>query len=280
MNRAMKLRFGISPCPNDTFAFHGLLTEKSERHGLDLEIVLLDVQELNERLARGELAAGKASFAQALRLTRDFGVLPVGAALGFGVGPLLLAKGPRPPPDERSSILAPGEGTTATMLLRLFHPRSRRIEQVNFARIMPLLASGAADFGVVIHEGRFTYRRHGLHCVEDLGTTWEQRTRSPLPLGGLLARRDLGVELHQRLTVAVRDSLALARARRDDALATMRRHSQELDDAAIWQHVELYVNEWTAELGATGAAALAAFEQAARAASLVEAGAPPLEVLR
>jgi 1,4-dihydroxy-6-naphthoate synthase len=276
----MRIRFGISPCPNDTFAFHGLLTGASDRHGLELELQLLDVQELNERLARGELAAGKASFAQALRLTRDFGVLPVGSALGFGVGPLLLAKGPRPPPDEKSRILAPGEGTTANLLLRLFHPRVRRIEQVHFARIMPLVASGAADFGVVIHEGRFTYRRHGLHCVEDLGTTWEQRTRSPLPLGGLLARRDLGGDLHRRLAAAVRDSLALARSHRDDALATMRRHAQELDDAAIWQHVELYVNDWTDELGEQGAAALATLEHVTREAALVEPGAPPLQVLR
>jgi 1,4-dihydroxy-6-naphthoate synthase len=151
----MKLRFGISPCPNDTFAFHGLLTGASDRHGLDLEIVLCDVQELNERLALGELDAGKASFAQALRLTRDFGVLPVGAAVGFGVGPLLIAKGPRPPPDAKSRVLGPGEGTTATLLLRLFHPQVKQIVQVNFARIMPAVASGAADFGVVIHEGRF-----------------------------------------------------------------------------------------------------------------------------
>lgn len=281
MNRLMKLRFGISPCPNDTFAFHGLLTGASERHGLDLELLLLDVQELNERLARGELAAGKASFAQALRLTRDFGVLPVGSALGFGVGPLLLSKAPRPPPDdEKARILAPGEGTTANLLLRVFHPRATRIEQVNFARIMPLVASGAADFGVVIHEGRFTYRRHGLHCVEDLGATWEQRTRSPLPLGGLLARRDLGGELHRRLAAAVRDSLAMALSHRDDALTTMRRHAQELDDAAIWQHVELYVNSFTEELGAEGAAALATLERVAREGALLEPGAPPLEVLR
>lgn len=279
----MKLRFGISPCPNDTFAFHGLLTGTSDRHGLDLEIVLLDVQELNERLARGELAAAKASFAQALRLTRDFGVLPVGSALGFGVGPLLVAQrssSRRPPPDETSRILAPGEGTTATLLLRLFHPKATRIEQMRFDRIMPLVASGAADFGVVIHEGRFTYERHGLDCVEDLGTTWERQMKSPLPLGGLLARRDLGIDLHRRLAAAVRDSLAAARADRGGALLTMRRHAQELDDAAIWQHVELYVNEWTVELGEPGAAALAAFERAARAAALVDAAAPPLLVLR
>jgi len=274
------LRFGISPCPNDTFAFHGLLTGASDRHGLDLELVLLDVQELNERLACGELAAGKASFAQALRMTRAFGVLPVGAAIGFGVGPLLIAKGPGAPPDAKSRILAPGEGTTATLLMRLIHPELKRLEQVHFARIMPAVASGAAEFGVVIHEGRFTYRRLGLHCVEDLGATWEARTRQPLPLGGLLAKRELGADVHRRLAAAIGASLDHARAHRDEALATMRAHAQELDDAAIWQHVDLYVNELTDELGLRGAAALAALERAARAAAQIPAGAPPLEVLR
>jgi 1,4-dihydroxy-6-naphthoate synthase len=280
----MKLRFGISPCPNDTFAFHGLLTGASDRHGLDrdpgLEIVLCDVQELNERLALGELDAGKASFAQALRLTRDYGVLPVGAAVGFGVGPLLIAKTPLAPPDAKSRVLCPGEGTTATLLLRLFHPRVKQLVQVNFARIMPAVASGAADYGVVIHEGRFTYQRLGLHCVEDLGATWEARTGAPLPLGGLLARRSLGGDVHRRLAAAIRASLAHARANRDAALATMRKHAQELDDAAIWQHVDLYVNELTEELGARGTQALAAFERAARVAGLVPAAAPPLVVLR
>jgi 1,4-dihydroxy-6-naphthoate synthase len=267
------LRFGISPCPNDTFAFHGLLTGASDRHGLDLDLVLLDVQELNERLACGELAAGKASFAQALRMTREFGLLPVGAAIGFGVGPLLIATGPRPPPDAKSRILAP-------VLMRLIHPELKRLEQVHFARIMPAVASGAADFGVVIHEGRFTYQKLGLHCVEDLGATWETRTRQPLPLGGLLAKRELGADVHRRLAAAIRASLDHARAHRDEALATMRRHAQELDDAAIWQHVDLYVNELTDELGARGAAALAALERAARVAAQIPAGAPPLDVLR
>jgi len=278
--RAVKLRFGISPCPNDTFAFHGLLTGTSDAHGLDLEIVLADVQELNERLARGDLAAGKASFAQALRMTRDFGVLPAGAAIGFGVGPLLIAARPRPFPDGAARVLCPGEGTTATLLLRRFHPAATNVAQVTFSRIQLDVAAGRADFGVVIHEGRFTYRKQGLHCIDDLGARWEAATGSPLPLGGLLARRDLGGDVHHRLAAAVRASLERARARPEDALVTMRRHAQELDDEAIAQHVALYVNELTVDLGAAGAAALAAFERAAREGGLAPRDAPLLEILR
>jgi len=264
VTRPSPLRFGLSPCPNDTFAFHGLLTGVSERHGLELELELCDVQQLNERLARGDLSAGKASFAQALRLTRDFGVLPVGAAIGFGVGPLLVAARPRPPPTAGDSVLAPGEGTTASLLLRRFHPGATNVRHVNFAQILPAVARGEADFGVVIHEGRFTYARHGLHCVEDLGARFESATHQPLPLGGLLARKDLGADVHRRLTLAVRASLQAARADRAGALQTMRCHAQELDDAAIWQHVQLYVNDRTDELGREGEAALAAFATVAR----------------
>jgi 1,4-dihydroxy-6-naphthoate synthase len=278
-----KLRFGISPCPNDTFAFHGLLTGATDRHGIDFEFTVADVEELNQRLARGELDGGKASFAQALTLARDFLVLPVGAAVGFGVGPLLVA---RPQfvhePDATSRVLCPGAGTTAFLLLRTLLPSATNVRHVHFASIMPAVARGEADFGVVIHEGRFTFREHGLACVADLGELWERRTRSPLPLGGLLAMRSLrerfGADVFARITAAVRDSLDHARAHRDAAFTTMQRHAQELSPAAVWQHVDLYVNELTRDLGGTGAAALRAFEAAARAAGLLAQHAPPLEV--
>jgi len=275
----MKLRVGFSTCPNDTFAFHGLLSGTTAREGLDLELVLLDIEELNQELARGALHVGKASFFQALRLTRDFGVLPVGAAVGFGVGPLLVAREPGPPPDARATVLAPGEGTTAHALLRLLLPEVTKIRHVHFAQVMPAVARGEADGGVVIHEGRFTFRDHGLHCRVDLGARWEERSGTPLPLGGLLARRDLGDALHQKLTRVVRASLAAARADRAAAFATMARHAQELAPDAIWKHVELYVNELTTALGERGAAALAAFATALRAAGLAPRDAPPLKVL-
>ena len=268
-----RLRVGLSTCPNDTFLFHGLLTGAVPTPGLELDFVLTDVEELNRALAEGALDAGKASFATALRLAGRYGVLPVGAALGFGVGPVLLA---RPGlQGEPRSVLGPGEGTTATLLLRALHPEyfaAGSVRQVRFDRIMPALQRGEADAGVAIHEGRFTYGRFGLELREDLGSSWERLTGGPVPLGGLLARIDLGSGVHASLTGALRASLAFARAQPEAALPTMRRHAQELDDDVLWEHVRLYVNERTADLGAAGRAALGELARRAGAAELAVLG--------
>ncbi len=244
------LRVGLSTCPNDTFLFHALLDGAVDTRGLTMEFVLADVQELNEALQAGALDVGKASFATALRLADRFGVLRVGAALGFGVGPVLLARPglDRPP----ASVLCPGEGTTATLLMRCLHPDVTALRQVRFDAILPALARGEADAGVAIHEGRFTWARHGLVLLEDLGASWERLTGAPVPLGGLLARLDLGAPVHAALAAALDDSLAFARAHPAAALPTMRRHAQELDDEVLWQHVALYVNEHTTDLGPLG----------------------------
>jgi 1,4-dihydroxy-6-naphthoate synthase len=260
MTRAA-LRVGISTCPNDTYLFHGLLKGRVDTGGLELEFTLADVQELNEALGRGALDVGKASFATALRLAERYGVLRVGAALGHGVGPVLLARPGLVGPPRR--VLAPGEGTTATMLLGCLRPDLPAPHHVRFDAIMPALARGEADAGVAIHEGRFTYRRFGLQLLEDLGASWERETGGPVPLGGLLARHDLGHRVHAALTAALLLSLRLARDEPDAALATMRRHAQELDDDVLWQHVALYVNDETAGLGPAGRRALDAFARRA-----------------
>jgi 1,4-dihydroxy-6-naphthoate synthase len=277
----MRIRFGISTCPNDTYAFHGLLTGAVRCDDHDLEVELLDIQELNERLLDGTLDAGKVSFAAALRLADQFALLPAGSALGFGVGPLLLAAkdaADRPPLDA-CTCLCPGADTTATLLLHCLHPEIRQVEQRHFAAIMPALSRGEADLGVVIHEGRFTYVEHDLHCVEDLGARFEGETGSPVPLGGLIARKDLGEATLQSLDRAVLRSLRLARRHPDDALVTMRRHAQELSDLVIWRHVELYVNDHTFDLGEAGRRCLEALQTRALAAGLCPPGSR-LEVVR
>ena len=260
------VHLGISTCPNDTFAFHGIIERKVDPRGLDFRVELLDVEELNRRLFAGDFDVAKASFHAALRLRGDLGVLPVGAALGFGVGPLLLAarpgthpRDPVPTPDGGSRparVLCPGAHTTAALLYELFHPGEGTVEHVVFSDIMPALESGAADFGVCIHEGRFTWRAHGLALVEDLGTVWEEATGAPLPLGGILARHALGPDTIHAVTDVIRDSLAHAHAHRAETVPTMRRHAQELSDDVMFQHVDLYVNDWTTDLGDAGRAAL------------------------
>ncbi len=251
------LRVGLSTCPNDTFLFHGLLTGAVDRRGLELEFALGDVQELNQQLHAGALDVGKASFATALQLSDRFGVLRVGSALGFGVGPVLLAAPGITVPRPEARVLCPGEGTTATLLLRALHPELRHVTQVRFDRIVPALLAGEADLGVCIHEGRFTYEDAGLQLLEDLGLSWERQTGQPVPLGGLLARLDLGADVHARLVALLSDSLALARADPPATLPTMRRWAQELDDEVLWKHVELYVNDHTVDLGEVGQRCLA-----------------------
>ena len=264
MSRA--LRVGISTCPNDTYAFHALLSGAVRARGLELAIELADVEELNRRMAAGELDLAKVSAAAAIELAERVVFLSAGWALGFGNGPLLLATAPHAGPlPEGARVLAPGRSTTATLLFRSFHPEPVRLEQTVFSAILPALAAGKADFGVCIHEARFTWRERGVHLVEDLGARWEERTGLPLALGGLVARRALGEETQRSLETAVRASLEWAREHPQECLPTMRRHAQEQEDSVLWSHVELYVNEHTLELGPAGREALRALARLARA---------------
>ena len=268
------IRLAISTCPNDTFAFHGLLARGVDWRGLDFEIELLDIEALNMRLRRGDFDVCKASFAAALAVAGDVVVLPSGSALGFGVGPLLLAAEPNTMPlDATQLTLCPGEHTTAALLFTMFHPRSTRVEHVVFSEIMPRLRARNADFGVCIHEGRFTWQSQGLHLVEDLGARWEAETGCPLPLGGIVASRRLPDDVIAAVQGVIRDSLDLALADPAAALPTMRRHAQEFDDRVLMQHVDLYVNEWTRDLGATGRLALDEFTRRAAAVGLCAGGA-------
>jgi 1,4-dihydroxy-6-naphthoate synthase len=272
------IRLGISTCPNDTFAFHGLLTRSVDWRGLDFAVELLDIEQLNERMLRDDFDVCKVSFAAALGMTERIVVLPSGSALGFGVGPLLLAARPGTrPADTRQLTLCPGRHTTAALLFDLFHPGTTRIEQTVFSAIMPRLAAGAADFGVCIHEGRFTWQTQGLHLVEDLGTRWETETGSPLPLGGIVAARRLPGDVIAAVQSVIHDSLAFALADRAAALPTMREHAQEFADDVLMQHVDLYVNDWTLDLGAIGRRAIDALS--ARAAAIGIGGQGALEVL-
>lgn len=261
------IRLGISTCPNDTFAFHGLLTRAVDWRGLRFEVELLDIEQLNERLLGGGFDVGKTSFHAALHLADDHVVLPSGSALGFGVGPLLLSAAPGMRPENTSQLtLCPGRHTTAALLFALFHPNTTRVEHVVFSEIMPRLEAAQADYGVCIHEGRFTWQQHGLGLVEDLGTRWEQETGCPLPLGGIVAASRLPEEAIATVQQVIQDSLRFALADRQAALPTMRRYAQEFDDRVLMQHVDLYVNAWTLDLGVEGARALD--ELSARAASI------------
>ena len=270
---------GISTCPNDTFAFHALLNRKVDWRGLDFKIELLDIEQLNERLFSNVWDVAKASFHAALLLSNDTVVLPSGSALGFGVGPLLLASKPNQRPQESHQLtLCPGQHTTANLLFNLFYADTTKIEHRVFSEIMPTLQRGEADFGVCIHEGRFTWQEQGLYLVEDLGSRWENETNAPLPLGGILASRNLPQETLSIIQNVISDSLRYGMDHPEEALASMRKYAQEFDDQVLMQHVELYVNQWTLDLGEVGQEALKVLWERANSIGLVNSTSPPIQV--
>ncbi len=274
-----RIHLGISTCPNDTFAFHGLLTHSVDWRGLTFEVELIDIQQLNDRLFAGDFDVAKTSFHAALLLADKTVVLPSGSALGFGVGPLLLSAraGERPESSEQVT-LCPGQHTTAALLFQLFYPRTTEVRHVVFSDIMPELKHGQADFGVCIHEGRFTWQHEGLGLVEDLGTRWEQETSCPLPLGGIVARRSLDPNIIATVQAVIHDSLQLALSDRSLPLPTMRKYAQEFDDNVLMQHVDLYVNDWTVELGDVGKNALRQLSRLAHGIGLIPAESVELHV--
>jgi 1,4-dihydroxy-6-naphthoate synthase len=275
-----RLRVGISPCPNDTFAFHGLMAGAVEVEAdVALDVELADVEELNRRVLAGELDIAKTSFHAALAAAGEVRVLPAGSALGRGVGPLLLSAELGAAPGPSARVLCPGRWTTATLLWELFHAGHGVVEQRVFSEIMPALVARRADFGVCIHEGRFTWERHGLGRVEDLGETWERATGAPLPLGGIVARRSVDDATARAVSDAIRRSIEWGRAHRGSALAAMRSHAQELSDDVLWAHVDLYVGEHTLELGDEGRRALDTLSELARQRGLLPRTASRLEVL-
>jgi 1,4-dihydroxy-6-naphthoate synthase len=275
----VKLRLGLSTCPNDTFAFHAILERRIDLRGLEFDAELLDVQQLNDGLFAGRYDVSKASFYAALLLAGDYGVVRAGSALGFGVGPLIVAARPDARPDTAARVLCPGPTTTATLLYRCLHPGRGEIQHAVFSDIGPALRRGDADLGVLIHEGRLTYARDGLVLVEDLGESFERLAQAPVPLGGILARLTLPGDVVDRFTAVLRDSIAYAWAHKDDVLVTIRRHAQEMGEDVIWPYVDLYVTDHTVDLGEDGEAALRTLEGAATTAGALPRGTPRLRVL-
>ena len=284
LNKSNRVKLAISTCPNDTFAFHAILNRKIDLQGLDFEIELLDIEALNQGLLAGQFEVAKVSFMAALQAAHQVTVLPSGSALGFGVGPLLLASrpgvSPAAPvaPGQLPLTLCPGRFTTAHMLFRFFYGIDAPVKQVVFSEIMPALKQQSADLGVCIHEGRFTWQREGLHLVEDLGTRWETETGAPLPLGGVVIRNSVEPERARRIQSIIRESILYGQKHAEETKPTMKRYAQELDDEVLWQHVELYVNQWTVDLGDVGRRALQTLSEKAVASGLNERSSAHLAV--
>lgn len=235
------LTFGFSPCPNDTFAFHALV------HGLVpgplLVPFMADIEELNERAERGDAEVTKVSTAAYGRLRQRYILLRAGGAAGYGVGPIVVAASPRP---VGGRVAIPGERTTAAMLLRLLG--DFETVPMRFDRIEHAVLRGEVDCGVLIHEGRFTYQAKGLRLIADLGCTWEEQMRCPLPLAGIAIRRDLAPGLAPLVDQALRASVEYAFAHPDASRDYVTAHAQEMDADVVARHIRLYVNDYTRAL--------------------------------
>jgi 1,4-dihydroxy-6-naphthoate synthase len=262
-----ELTLGYSPCPNDTFIFHALVHGVVRAEGLRFAERLEDVETLNRLAARGELDVTKISYGAAPGLLRDYVLLRSGGALGRGCGPLIVAREPFSRNDLAGKRIAiPGRNTTANLLLRLYAPEAAPGIELVYSEIMPAVARGEVDAGLIIHESRFTYPQHGLTKVVDLGEWWEQTTGLPIPLGGIMARRALGEDVIRRIDDAIRRSVEHAFAHPDASRAYVRAHAQEMDDTVAKQHIDLYVNPFSVDVGDQGERAIRElFDRAAQA---------------
>ncbi|GBC62818.1 1,4-dihydroxy-6-naphthoate synthase [Desulfonema ishimotonii] len=248
-----RLTLGYSTCPNDTFLFYALAHKKVDCGDLDFDITLADVETLNQDARSGTFDTSKLSFAAIGHLQDTYGLLRSGAALGRGCGPLIITR-PGFDPARLSSvkIAVPGLWTTACMLLGLYLEDPPDVVPMTFDRIMPAVAAGEYEAGVIIHEGRFTFGNYGLERLADLGEWWEEKTGLPIPLGGIAIRRDLGQDVARVAERAIRDSVACAFADRNAPAPYIRKYAQEMEDAVVQQHIDLYVNDFTLNLGPEG----------------------------
>lgn len=251
------ITLGFSPCPNDTFIFDALLHGKVDTEGLVFEPIMEDVEALNRRAFAGELAATKLSYHAFAHLTEKYALLDAGSALGNQCGPLLIALKPMTEEEVNVATIAiPGKMTTANFLLSLAFPQAQNKQEVIFSGIENAVLEGKAQAGLIIHENRFTYAQKGLVKILDLGEHWETSTGLPIPLGGIVVRRDLPVEIQQKINRIMRRSVEYAFANPADVMPFVRQHAQEMDESVMRAHIELYVAQHTVDLGADGRAAV------------------------
>jgi 1,4-dihydroxy-6-naphthoate synthase len=270
------IRIGHSPDPDDAFMFYALTAGKVKARDIDVEHVLEDIESLNRRARTGELEVTAVSAATYTLIHDRYRMMDPGASMGKGYGPILVGREPVEPKDIADKVIAiPGSHTTAAMLLR-FYVGDPPIIEVAFDKIPSAVLEGQADLGLLIHEGQITHRSMGLHKVLDMGQLWERDTSLPLPLGINVMRRDLGDDVHRRLSQALRDSIDYAYAHVDEALEYAMRYGRGIDKETCRRFVLMYVNDYTKRLGDDGRAALERLYQMAHAKGLIPA-VPPVD---
>ena len=249
----MKLSLGFSPCPNDTFIFDALVNKKIDTGGIDFEVMMEDIQTLNEWGDQGKLEISKLSFPAFFSNKNKYEMLSAGAAIGKGVGPLLIAKRMVNVPDIiNSSIAIPGEQTTANFLLSFAFPLAKNKTSLLFSSIEDAVLMEKFDLGVIIHENRFTYHQKGLVKICDLGEVWEVRQKLPIPLACIACKNSFDSQLRKKISNLIRNSVEYAFAHYPEITPFTKQHAQAMDENVMRQHIELYVNNYSVDLGEVG----------------------------
>ncbi|MBK7182253.1 MAG: 1,4-dihydroxy-6-naphthoate synthase [Bacteroidetes bacterium] len=257
------LSIGFSPCPNDCFIFDAMIHHKIDTEGLQFKAVMEDVATLNQMAFRGDLDITKLSYHAFAYLRDSYRLLDAGSALGNNCGPLLISKNNPEEirlklndPNCSLTIAIPGKYTTANFLLSLAFPNAQAKIEFVFSGIEEAVLSGKVDLGLIIHENRFTYEQKGLKKVIDLGEWWETETHLPIPLGGIVIKKTLSEELIEKVNRVLRKSVEYAFANPKASLPFVKKHAQEMSEEVMYKHIDLYVNNYSVDLGMQGRAAV------------------------
>ena len=255
----MKLTLGFSPCPNDTFIFDALVNKKIDSEGLEFDIVLEDVETLNKWSFEKKLDITKLSYPAFFQNLDKYVLLNSGVALGKGVGPLLISKQNIQHSTfnfQQATIALPGKNTTANLLFSFAYPEAKNKKYMIFSAIEESVLKEQTELGVIIHENRFTYHQKGLHKVTDLGEYWEEKMKAPIPLGGIAVKRSIDKEISLKIDKLIRKSIEFAFSNYPLITDYVKQHSQEMSEDVMRQHIELYVNNFSIDLGNDGKQAI------------------------
>lgn len=266
----MRLTLGFSTCPNDTYIFDAMVHCRIDTEGIEFELVMTDVEELNRQAFSSEIDITKISYHAYAYIADSYLLLNSGSALGFKNGPLLISKY-KVYPDEISNlkIAIPGKYTTANLLLSIAYPDHKFKKEYLFSDIEEVVLSGEMDAGLIIHENRFTYQQKGLKKVADLGEFWETKTGLAIPLGGIVVNRNLSKEIQQKVERIMKRSVEFAFENPKASYPFVKHHAQAMDDVVMQSHIELYVNEFTRDLGVDGRKAVETLYREATALGVI-----------
>ncbi len=269
----MHLSLGFSSCPNDTFIFDAMVHGKIDTEGLSFTVHMHDVEELNQMAFRNELDITKLSYHAFAYLTDEYQLLDAGSALGFGVGPLLVVKkdGPALQKDKSEwKVAIPGKYTTANFLLSIAYPEMQNKTELLFYEIEQGVLNGSFDAGLLIHENRFTYEQRGLFNVADLGEFWEKYAKAAIPLGGIVVKRNLAGDVKQKINRVLRRSVEYAFANPKASYEYVKTHAQEMEEEVMYKHINLYVNQFSVDLGDEGKRAVKTLFKMAKEKQIIE----------